>query len=743
MWYEGYDGINWRIGYATSNDGYKWIKHQNFVLDNLDSIDDKNAHDPRVLLIDGAYKMWHVSSSQYLNNFHINFTTSLNGINWFEPQVNILGPSNIWEMEKGISYPYVLFNNNQYKMWYGAYGPIDGASSWRIGYATSSDGIGWNKYSNPILTANKLWEGPSVASPQIIVENNIYHMFYHASGGIGHAVSSDGIYWQKDPDNPILTPGPADFDSRRLLNPFVIKGDGIYYLYYTGEGWDYKWQIGLATSSDPLPTLLPTNIPSLTQTPTPTLTPTPTRTPTPSLSPTPSIIVIPTLTLTPTSSINTFSPIIILPGIGASWNPRDIFSCDPSRSGNWKVAPFVSLYNRLTKTLTDNAHLKLNQDVYLYGYDWRLPLDQQGEKFKQYLSGILTKKPHGTKVRLVGHSLGGLVIRNYLTNNLSSHSTEQVITIGTPHQGSILVYPLWEKGELWSDDLLMKMAVNALINQCRIPMNLRNAKRNLSEIRWLSDREVIHRFSPSVKDLLPTFDFLRQNGNLKGSNALIYKNDWIINHPFPENLYSIPFETISGSDIPTFRYLDIADPSLEEKNAGDWKDGKPINSEKISAGDGTVLHLSSQINGADNLVISGDHREIINSTIGIEKILQFLGLIHIQVAKAEVVPEITSINMISVMIDAEAKMSLTTPQGIAQASDDQVITVFDPETGNYRLKITPSKTILANLYLSQYKNKSDIKNASFQLQLDKDKTREFILRYIPYHPTPFLLLPKN
>lgn len=40
--------------------------------------------------------------------------------------------------------------------------------------------------------------------------------------------------WERDPRNPILPPGPADFDATACMNPFVVRQGDEYWLFYAG-----------------------------------------------------------------------------------------------------------------------------------------------------------------------------------------------------------------------------------------------------------------------------------------------------------------------------------------------------------------------------------------------------------------------------------------------------------------------------------------------------------------------------
>ena len=55
--------------------------------------------------------------------------------------------------------------------------------------------------------------------------------------------------WERDASNPILPPGGGWFDTSRCMNPFVIKKDGLYWLFYSGGDQKGNQRICLATAS--------------------------------------------------------------------------------------------------------------------------------------------------------------------------------------------------------------------------------------------------------------------------------------------------------------------------------------------------------------------------------------------------------------------------------------------------------------------------------------------------------------
>ncbi len=727
LWYSGSNGTKRQIGYSHSSLTNPLEKKVTPIL-SWDIIDtnDIGVEHPSVIIRDDLqqhYRMWLSDVGQNYQTFNIYYSNSDNGEFWDIPKlVNFDKKDIIWDA-KGVGAPSVLFDIKQkvYRMWYVANGMWNSSTRWRIGYAESDDGIKWTKHPEPVMEADQVWEGVDVGNPTVLYEDGIYHMWYHGDRDIGHAISDDGIKWEKDKNNPVLTPSTDEnaFDRRRVLNPFVLRRDDKYYMWYTGQNKDGRWQIGLAAESlmpSPTSTPTPTNTPSPTPTPTPTSTPVPTNTPTPSLSPT----VIP--------SPSSFSPIILIPGLGASWNPHALFSCDLKNSSSWKLAPYVSVYKRLIKTLTKNAGLQLDRDVYVYGYDWRQDLDTDSGNLRNYIDGILKNKPKGTKVRLIGHSLGGLVIRSLLTDYSDISNIESVLTVGTPHQGTLLSYQIWEKGEIPIDDRVMRIAINNLINICKLKLHPTISRvSGFPEIKVKSNREIIQYILPVMKQLLPVFDYIRIKGDIVDSDTLLNQNNWINKHP--DFISDILINTISGNNNPTLRYLNVTEPSGKEKTNGDWQDGKPISWDKVNEGDGTVLTVSSQVSHANNTIIDGDHGQIVYSADGIQHILQYLDLKDVKIAAEEPIPEIESKSVLTVSSDNTSEMTLFDPKRNMSQSKDNINVVYNPIAGVYRLKIQAKENDISNLYISFLSDDENNLSKYFQIKTPKNKISEYLISF--------------
>jgi len=217
MWYSGFGPAGWQIGHATSPDGLVWAKDtSNPVLQQggTGTWDENGLIGPTVLFDGSTYKMWYYGKD--VNGvLSIGYATSTDGVNWTKYANNpIIEISQPWE-GASIGHPMVIFDGISYKMWYMA--NMDQPS---IGYATSDSGITWIKYeNNPVLepTAGE-WDFGAVAYPNVIFENDLYHLWYtgFGNGGAisrtwkkGYATSANGINWTKHMSNPVLTCGPA------------------------------------------------------------------------------------------------------------------------------------------------------------------------------------------------------------------------------------------------------------------------------------------------------------------------------------------------------------------------------------------------------------------------------------------------------------------------------------------------------------------------------------------------------
>ncbi len=161
----------------------------------------------------------------YYGGTSINHATSTDGLSWNA------NPSNPLELTGSV--PMVWKEGS---IWYMLFRSFDGSLN-SVALATSTNGINWNEYSsNPVLEETSGWAS-GVEAWGIIKVESVYYMFYsdwEETRKIGIATSTDLINWNKDPNNPIFTGG--------RFCPFPFKYGNYYYLivpHYT-SGTDYS-----------------------------------------------------------------------------------------------------------------------------------------------------------------------------------------------------------------------------------------------------------------------------------------------------------------------------------------------------------------------------------------------------------------------------------------------------------------------------------------------------------------------
>jgi len=233
MWYQGNDGTNFRIGYATSDDGITWTKYFDNPVLNLGADgawDDEVLGSPNVLLNNGIYQMWYHGSDG--TNRRIGYATSTDGTTWIKHPDNPvldLGVDDAWDNQQ-LVHPCVLLNNGIYKMLYRGSG-----NNHRIGYAVSLDGIIWMKYAqNPVLDlgASGTWDDVHVSVSSFLLDNGLYKMWYSGYNGtthrIGYATSTPPA--EPHTDHILVLEGPgnsveiSDSESLAITDEITIEG---------------------------------------------------------------------------------------------------------------------------------------------------------------------------------------------------------------------------------------------------------------------------------------------------------------------------------------------------------------------------------------------------------------------------------------------------------------------------------------------------------------------------------------
>lgn len=276
-----------RICYCESEDGVNWEKYSdNPVLDvDYESGWDSLGVETATVIIDTEaapterYKMWYAGVTETGGKYNLGYAFSPDGLNWTKNPEAVLTVGGDFDWDNGfLEGPSVIKDGGIYKMWYAAFDQTFEGSETdgfvNIGYATSLDGINWEKYvGNPVLTVSESdWDSIYVQDPHVIKQGGIYHLWYGGASQYdfygqetGYASSVDGINWVKSPLNPVLTREDlGSWDANTTSFPSVLlEDDGQLKMWYTGKDIEplpegsstYFWEIGYA-----LGTLLPADL---------------------------------------------------------------------------------------------------------------------------------------------------------------------------------------------------------------------------------------------------------------------------------------------------------------------------------------------------------------------------------------------------------------------------------------------------------------------------------------------------
>lgn len=92
----------------------------------------------------------------------------------------------------------------------------------------------------------------------------------------------------------------------------------------------------------------------------------------------------------------------------------------------------MGAYTALATTLAEEFGY---ENVFFFGYDWRLDNSETADALSDYIASVL-EQTGAKKVNIVAHSMGGLVTSGYLKKYKADGKLNKVITCGTPFYGA-------------------------------------------------------------------------------------------------------------------------------------------------------------------------------------------------------------------------------------------------------------------------------------------------------------------
>jgi pimeloyl-ACP methyl ester carboxylesterase len=371
------------------------------------------------------------------------------------------------------------------------------------------------------------------------------------------------------------------------------------------------------------------------------------------------------------SVIQTKSPVVIIPGMGASVDYEALLSGNDGT--NWHVPEYVNAYDNLINSLTDQGY-EIDKDLHVFAYDWRKPILDNADKLSAYLLSLGIDSEN--KAQFVSHSMGGLVARSYL-EKYGNGNISKLITVGTPRQGSTDAYPLWQAGKTF-DNIWWANAVLSVAS--------------LTDRNW-SDKpiETLRKNIPSIAQILPTFDHISMNNSLVPVDSMKHKNTFLPKPPIPDGLDNM-IDVIYGTDIETKQVIKTEVRTRIDRMWGVWDDGKPIKKNPFvyGQGDGTVLAMSAVSNANNLFELSLDHTDLIWNEVGVTKILERLGL-EINPSLVLDTPDNNS-EFVSVALRSPGRLSVCKENicddDLGYMSDDKKVALLPTGAGNYQIVVT-------------------------------------------------------
>ncbi|QXW17945.1 hypothetical protein KXJ72_14255 [Comamonas aquatica] len=153
-----------------------------------------------VIYEDDKFKFWYGGGSHFLQGsqktlpvYDVRYLESSDGINIPKNGMDIIKTKN---NEYRIGRPYVIKSDKGYFMFYGY---SSEKSPYKLGYASSCDGISWKRCDEDIgiELSNSGWDSEMMAYPSIVKVDNKILMFYNGNDygreGFGYAELVEGI----------------------------------------------------------------------------------------------------------------------------------------------------------------------------------------------------------------------------------------------------------------------------------------------------------------------------------------------------------------------------------------------------------------------------------------------------------------------------------------------------------------------------------------------------------------------
>jgi hypothetical protein len=328
------------------------------------------------------------------------------------------------------------------------------------------------------------------------------------------------------------------------------------------------------------------------------------------------------------------TPIILLPGILGSTTAKALshptLPPEPFLESDWTEWPdnlFSGRYGffdpgneflrwpALVNALR-NLGYELDCSLFPMPYDWRQPIEVIANGPLAETIARAKTKAGTSQVDIIAHSMGGLVARAYIQDLDGKRGFGTVVPVdvrklafvGTPNQGTVKAYFLWQGGdtreaEVGLVDSIVGLYTNTVEYLWKQDQPIwKKALWSVTGVSWgpsRSDvRSFLHEKVPSVRQLLPTFAFLRSDESSNPTALPSARANTTLSALNAAGQWSTTAGgmNLNGVSVQSFGGIDRAtDDSIVVRMESPYDDGGPAKTLLKYAGDGTVLLNSLRV----------------------------------------------------------------------------------------------------------------------------------------------------
>jgi predicted GH43/DUF377 family glycosyl hydrolase len=242
-----------RFGFAWSEDVITWTRHPQPVFEGgQPGTWDEIIVLPTMRVDRAQWEIWYSGGTEAVADPSLSLgrAVSSDGIHWIRDAANPLlvgGGPDSWN--ENLAAGNVFYDDSAalYRMYF----HVIGSTWFQITMATSPDGESWTMHPAPVLGPGTGWDSFIVACPYVFKGQGGYKMYYHGSTGgensIGYATSLDGVSWERHPYNPVITAAPEGaWDGLEVLCPNLFEARPNDWLFYGGASeWIGTGAIGV------------------------------------------------------------------------------------------------------------------------------------------------------------------------------------------------------------------------------------------------------------------------------------------------------------------------------------------------------------------------------------------------------------------------------------------------------------------------------------------------------------------